>query len=127
MATPGMMVLYVENADVSTAFYTKLLDREPAQSSPSFRAFALDGGLTLAVWAREVVQPAPAPATGGDRGAGMGEVVFIVDRPAKVDALCADWQGQGVKIAAAPAEAVFGRTFLALDPDGHRLRVVAPN
>jgi predicted enzyme related to lactoylglutathione lyase len=43
-----------------------------------------------------------------------------------VEALHADWQGLGVPIAQPPATLDFGRSFVALDPDGHRLRVFKP-
>ncbi|WP_277425783.1 hypothetical protein [Lysobacter enzymogenes] len=38
----------------------------------------------------------------------------------------ADWRGRGWPIVQAPVELDFGRTFVALDPDGHRLRVFSP-
>ena len=36
------------------------------------------------------------------------------------------WVSRGVTIAQAPTDLDFGRTFVALDPDGHRLRVFRP-
>jgi predicted DNA-binding transcriptional regulator YafY len=38
----------------------------------------------------------------------------------------ADWSRRGLKIAQPPTDMDFGRTFVALDPDGHRLRVFVP-
>ncbi len=37
-----------------------------------------------------------------------------------------DWSLRGLPILQAPTNMDFGRTFVALDPDGHRLRVFAP-
>ena len=37
-----------------------------------------------------------------------------------------DWSLRGLPILQAPIDMDFGRTFVALDPDGHRLRVFAP-
>ncbi len=43
-----------------------------------------------------------------------------------VDTTHADWSGRGLTILQRPTDMDFGRTFLAIDPDGHRLRVFAP-
>jgi predicted enzyme related to lactoylglutathione lyase len=65
----------------------------------------------------------------GGRGAGTGprggEIDFTVEDAAAVDATHAAWAKAGRKIAQAPTDMDFGRTFVALDPDGHRLRVLA--
>ncbi len=119
MPDPNLMLLYVEKPKASRAFYADLLDRQPVAESENFAAFALQSGLMLGLWARDKVQP-PAPPLG------IGsEVVFPVASAAAVDALCADWRQRGLPIALEPTELDFGRTFVALDPDGHRLRVFA--
>ncbi len=71
------------------------------------------------------------PITGGadretpahGRAGGGGELAFPVADRAAVLALHADWAGRGLPILQAPADLDFGYTFVALDPDGHRLRV----
>jgi catechol 2,3-dioxygenase-like lactoylglutathione lyase family enzyme len=119
MADPNLTLLYVAKPKTSRAFYAALLDRQPVQESDNFAAFALDSGLMLGLWARDKVEPAAPPA-------GVGaEIVFPVADYAAVDALCADWRGRGLSIAMEPKDLDFGRTFVALDPDGHRLRVFA--
>ncbi|MBB2671410.1 UNVERIFIED_ORG: putative enzyme related to lactoylglutathione lyase [Rhizobium esperanzae] len=40
-----------------------------------------------------------------------------------VDATHADWQAKGANIVMAPTDLDFGRSFVAADPHGHRLRV----
>lgn len=40
-----------------------------------------------------------------------------------VDALHAEWLGKGATILMRPTDLDFGRSFVAADPDGHRLRV----
>jgi hypothetical protein len=50
---------------------------------------------------------------------------FQVADPAAVIALHAEWMARGLSIILAPAKMDFGFTFLACDPDGHRLRVFA--
>jgi predicted enzyme related to lactoylglutathione lyase len=42
-----------------------------------------------------------------------------------VDAVYADWASRGLRILQTPVEMDFGYTFVATDPDGHRLRVYA--
>ncbi len=119
MADPNLMLLYVARSKASRAFYADLLQRQPVEESDNFAAFALDSGLMLGLWARDKVEPAAPPA-------GVGaEIVFPVADYAAVDALCADWRRRGLPIAMEPKELDFGRTFVALDPDGHRLRVFA--
>jgi catechol 2,3-dioxygenase-like lactoylglutathione lyase family enzyme len=119
MPTPNFIILYVDSAEASGAFYRDLLGRAPVQTSPNFVLFALDGGLMLGVWSRHVVEPKAS-------GAGGGEVAFSVKDAAAVASLAAEWRGRGIKILQEPVRLVFGDTFVALDPDGHRLRVFAP-
>jgi catechol 2,3-dioxygenase-like lactoylglutathione lyase family enzyme len=120
MPYPNFLILYVDSPAASGAFYGGLLGREPVEASPTFVLFALDGGLMLGLWSRHTVEPAAAAAGGG------GELAFTVETSDAVDATHADWQARGLAIAQAPAAMDFGRTFVALDPDGHRLRVFAP-
>ena len=54
---------------------------------------------------------------------GGSEIAFMV---ADVDAVHTDWLSRGLTILQAPTDMDFGRTFVAVDPDGHRLRVFAP-
>lgn len=51
----------------------------------------------------------------------------MVKDDAEVERLHAEWRKAGVPIEQELATAVFGRTFVALDPDGHRLRVCTPD
>ena len=81
--------------------------------------FALESGLMLGLWSRHTVEPPP----GG--GPGSVELGFRVEGDADVDAACADWKANGVRILAEPMRLDFGRSFVGLDPDGHRLRVYA--
>jgi catechol 2,3-dioxygenase-like lactoylglutathione lyase family enzyme len=116
---PNCILLYVENPATSAAFYANLLGRPPVESSPTFAMFALASGVMLGLWARRTVEPA-ATSSGG------GELAFAVADVDTVDALHADWSGRGLTILQLPTDMDFGRTFLALGPDGHRLRVFVP-
>jgi catechol 2,3-dioxygenase-like lactoylglutathione lyase family enzyme len=120
MPDPNFLLFYVESAEASAAFYKALLDRQPAQASPNFALFVLPSGLRLGLWSWRDVRPATTAARGG------AELVFTAKDAAAVETTCADWRGRGLRISQEPESMDFGRTFVALDPDGHRLRVFAP-
>ena len=59
MGLPHFILLYVDEPQASSAFYARLLDRQPLDSSPNFVMFALAPDLRLGLWARRDVEPAP--------------------------------------------------------------------
>ncbi|RKH01623.1 drug:proton antiporter [Corallococcus sp. CA053C] len=120
MADPNFVLLYVDSPSASATFYAGLLGKPPVEASPTFAMFALSSGVMLGLWSKHTVEPA-AKATGGG-----AELAFTVEDAAAVRAMHADWSGRGLPIAQAPTDLDFGHTFVALDPDGHRLRVFAP-
>ena len=115
----NFVLLYVESPKQSEAFYAGIFGRPAIESSPTFVMFAMSSGLMLGLWGRDGVKPA-ANAPGG------GEIALAVENADAVDARCAEWRARGLNIVQTPTEMEFGRTFVALDPDGHRLRVFAP-
>jgi len=119
MSDPNFVILYAENPANSAAFYAGLLGKPPVEASPTFAMFALESGVMLGLWAAHTVQPQATVAGGA-------EIAFAVDGIATVNAMHAEWCGKGLKIVQAPTAVDFGFTFVALDPDGHRLRVFAP-
>ncbi|WP_336762111.1 VOC family protein [Asaia sp. VD9] len=119
MAEINTLFLYVADAEASAAFYTHLLGIKPLEASPTVALFLLPSGLTLGVWSKGGVQP--TPTTGG----GGCEIGFKVSCAAKIDEAHADWIAKGAAVAFPPTDLGFGRSFVALDPDGHRLRVYA--
>jgi catechol 2,3-dioxygenase-like lactoylglutathione lyase family enzyme len=121
MPDPNFVLLYVDNPPSSAAFYADLLGKQPVESSPTFAMFALASGVMLGLWSRETVEPAVTSA------AGSGELAIAVPDRDAVETTHADWSARGLKIAQQPTDMDFGRTFVALDPDGHRLRVFAPS
>jgi catechol 2,3-dioxygenase-like lactoylglutathione lyase family enzyme len=116
---PNFFLLYVASPAASAAFYTDLLGHPPVESSPTFAMFALASGLMFGLWARHAVEPAAT-------GAGGGEIALTVGDEKTLHAMHADWAARGLPIAQPPTTMDFGRTFVALDPDGHRLRVFVP-
>ena len=120
MHDPNFVILYVADPVASAAFYTQLLGHAPVEASPTFAMFKLETGTMLGLWSRDTVQPRPNGAPGGS------EIAIAVSAEADVDRLHADWTARGIIIAQAPTAMDFGRTFVALDPDAHRVRVFAP-
>ncbi len=121
MTDPNFVLLYVASPEASAAFYTDLLGKAPVEASPGFAMFALSSGVMLGLWARDTVKP----AAGGTPGA--GELAFCLDSDAQVDERHAAWRARGLEMIQAPCKLDFGYTFVAIDPDGHRLRVFSPS
>jgi catechol 2,3-dioxygenase-like lactoylglutathione lyase family enzyme len=121
MADPNFIILYVDNPTASADFYAELLGKPPVESSPTFVMFALPSGVMLGLWSRHTVEPPAAAAPLG----GGSEVAFAVESRDKVNSLYDAWTGRGLRVAQKPVDMDFGHTFVALDPDGHRLRVFA--
>jgi predicted enzyme related to lactoylglutathione lyase len=113
----SFVILFVADVATSARFYADLLGVEPCEQSPAFAAFALPSGLMLGLWAAKTAIP---PVTAGP---GASEITFTEP---DVDAVHRAWVKKGLRIVAPPADLEFGRTFLAVDPDGHRLRVFRP-
>jgi predicted enzyme related to lactoylglutathione lyase len=121
MFNPNFLLLYVDDPLASAAFYAELLGQTPLESHPTFALFALSSGVMLGLWSKHTVEPAAPAHSGGS------ELAFTVDDADAVRARHAAWAARGLAIAQPPTELDFGHTFVALDPDGHRLRVFAPN
>lgn len=115
----SFLLVYVDDVVKSEAFYASLLGHPAVKSSPTFSMLPAAPGLMLGLWRRDGVRP-PASASGG------GEIAFTAQSNAEVDELCAAWRGKGAVIALEPMTMDFGYTFVALDPDGQRLRVFCP-
>ncbi|MCB8823101.1 VOC family protein [Microvirga rosea] len=121
MSQPHFILLFVDRPEASASFYGGLLDKTPVELSPTFALFALAPGLMLGLWSRHTAAPAvTAPP-------GASEVAFTVADEAAVRATYEAWRQRGVAILQPPEVVDFGVTFTASDPDGHRLRVFAPD
>lgn len=118
---PNLIILYVDNPIVSSGFYQKLFNTEPDVMLPTWVAFSFNNGLNLGLWS----------TTASDFiSCGVGsrtELSFMVKDIQEVDVLYQQWSESGVQIEQEPKNAVFGKTFVALDPDGHRIRVCIPD
>lgn len=116
----NFLLLYVDDPAASAAFYAELLAAPIVEQSPTFAMLPLREGVMLGLWSRHTVEPKSTAAPGAS------EVAFTAADAVTVEAMHADWKRRGLNIAQVPTRMDFGTTFVALDPDGHRLRVFAP-
>jgi predicted lactoylglutathione lyase len=120
MSNVSFILLYVENIARSAEFYSRLLDKPVPEASPNFALLPVGPGLMLGLWRWGDVAPSP------EGGPGAAEIAVTFDDDDAVDAAHERWAAQGASIAQTPTRADFGYNFLALDPDGHRLRAFHP-
>jgi catechol 2,3-dioxygenase-like lactoylglutathione lyase family enzyme len=113
----ALTILLVRDPVRSVEFYRDILGADPAEQSPTFAMFALPSGVAIGLWSSQTVEPAIAGS------AGASELCFMED---DVDGVHAAWVERGIPMAQEPTNLDFGRTFVALDPDGHRVRVFRP-
>ncbi|HRD78650.1 MAG TPA: VOC family protein [Hyphomicrobiaceae bacterium] len=116
----SILLLHVESPAVSAKFYNELFDIPIVEQSPTFAMLPLRDGVMLGLWSRASVEP---KTTGHP---GSSEVAFTVADAAAVSETFTAWKKRGLAIAQTPTRMDFGTTFVALDPDGHRLRVFVP-
>lgn len=119
MPSANHLLLYVADARQSCRFYAELLSLQPVEAQDTFCMFRLPSGVMLGLWGAAGVQPAATPPGGFELG-------FAVASRDEVDALHGQWQARGIRMLQPPTAMDFGYTFTACDPDGHRLRVYAP-
>ena len=110
----GFTLLFVENPQKSIPFYQDILHLKPVQVSPTFVVFALPNDVMLGLWSKHTAEPRVESSPGGF------ELGFATEN---VDELYEELGEKGVTVAQKPTEMDFGRTFLILDPDGHRIRI----
>lgn len=117
MPAPNLFLIYVRDAERSTAFYCDLLEIEPIFTSPRYVAFEVAPGVLFALWTGRPEHATPdTPRT--------CEVGLMLPGPASaVDDTFARWVAKGVQVKEEPHDDVFGRTFVITDPDGNLIRV----
>lgn len=110
----GFTLLFVSNPQTSSLFYQEFFGLKPIEESPTFVMFALNNGVMLGLWSKYTAEPRV------EASPGALEICFPVEN---VDALYEEWGKKHVTVAQKPTDMDFGRTFVVLDPDGHRIRV----
>ncbi len=118
--SPNMILLYVSDPQASALFYGRLFGTEPVELSPGFALFALPSGLMLGLWKKDAVEPRASQMGGG------AEIVLRAESPKAVEEIHAGWAKLDVTILDRPVTRDFGFTFVATDPDHHRIRVFHP-
>lgn len=116
MFTPslGFVLLFVTNPEKSSLFYKDFFEIKPVEESPTFVIFALKNGVMLGLQSKTSAKPCV------EVPAGALEICFPNEN---VDTLYEEWVKKNVTVAQKPIDMPFGRTFVILDPDGHRIRV----
>lgn len=114
------VVFYVEDIESSKSFYAKVFDAKSNVLSPTFVFIPLLSNLSLGLKQLDQTVP-PANKSGGGT-----ELSLIVENEVELNELYLEWRSKEVRFFQQPTELVFGKTFVALDPDEHRIRVFAP-
>lgn len=113
----NLVILFVDRPEVSSHFYRQVFNRDPVESSSTFVMFALPNGVNLGLWSRHTAQPLASAA------AGSSEIALVEKH---VDDLYDAWKRSGITLIQEPITNEAGRNFVAVDPDGHRIRVFWP-
>lgn len=108
------VILFVSNPKESGEFYRKILGINPVDESSTFVLFSLANAGKLGLWATTEAEPKVLGKPGAS------EICF---KEQNVDQLYDQWVKLNIPMAQAPTNMDFGRTFVALDPDGHRIRI----
>ncbi|GAA2028503.1 VOC family protein [Yaniella flava] len=117
MTAPNLFLIYVQDAEAATAFYSDLFDIEPVFTSPRYVAFEVAPGVLFALWTgrnEHAVSTTPRVSEVG---------LMIPGTAAAIDNLYERWVKKNVTVIEAPYDDVFGRTFVVADPDGNLIRV----
>lgn len=117
---PSYVILTVADPLASAAFYGSILGTPLLEAQETFALLRMNDATLLGLWSSRTIQPPVSVA------AGSTELCFTLATRETIDACHETWKAKGLPIVQAPVEADFGYTFTALDPDGHRLRVLAP-
>ena len=118
MSAPNLFLIYVQDAEKATAFYSDLLDLQPCFTSPRYVAFEVAPGVLFAVWTGRNEHAVPVTPRVSEVG------LMVPGSAAAVDDIYAQWVARaGVTVVEEPHDDVFGRTFVVSDPDGNLIRV----
>ncbi|AKZ55910.1 Glyoxalase [Streptomyces ambofaciens ATCC 23877] len=117
MSAPNLFLVYVSDVERATAFYADLFEIEPVMTTPRYVPFEVAPGVLFAVWGGRADLVTPRTPRTSEVG------LMVPGSAAAVDDLHAAWVAKGVTVVEAPHDEVFGRTFVAADPDGNLIRV----
>lgn len=113
---PNLQLIYVSDIKQSTSFYETIFNSKPVFSSPRYVAFSVGSEAFFAIWTGGTTPDISIPR--------FSEIGIMLPSNEAVDQLFEEWaKNPDIKIIREPHDEVFGRTFLAQDPDGHIIRV----
>lgn len=117
MSAPNLFLVYVSDAEASTAFYSDLFELEPVFTSPRYVAFPVAPGVLFAIWTGHSENAVPSTPRTSELG------LMVPADGGGVDGVFERWSAKGVTVREEPHDDVFGRTFVIADPDGNLVRV----
>ncbi len=117
MSAPNLFLIYVSDAEASTAFYGDLFEIEPSFTSPRYVAFEVAPGVLFAIWTGRPENAVPSTPRTSELG------LMVPGGGSAVDDMFTHWAAKGVRVIEEPHDDVFGRTFVVADPDGNLIRV----
>lgn len=117
MPAPNLFIIYVTDIAASTEFYSELFEMDPHFTSPRFVEFRVAAGVGLALWSGK------AESISSATGRTSEVCLNLPGGPEVIERQHRRWCDLGVPIVQGPHNDVFGRTFVAQDPDGNLLRV----
>lgn len=109
--------LYVSDVARSLAFWRQVLQVEPVLELPTYAMLVTSAGNRLGLWQNSAVLP-PVVQPGC-----QSELTLLLDSREAVDRCYQQWLGWDITLLQPPLPSDYGYTFVASDPDGHRLRV----
>lgn len=117
MPAPNLFLVYVQDAEKATEFYSDLFEIQPCFTSPRYVAFEVAPGVLFAVWTGHNEHALPTTPRVSEIG------LMVPGGAAGIDNVYAQWVKKGVSVVEEPHDDVFGRTFVVADPDGNLIRV----
>ncbi len=115
MFTIDSFVFYDTVIHLSIDFYSIDFDCEQTLLSPTFAALTFASNVKITLKQSDALTP-----TGGGT-----ELSIAMTGKQALENLYKEWKAKGIQFEQAPEESVFGINFVAIDPDGHRIRIFA--
>lgn len=113
------IVLYVEDVQLSMSFYERVFECQPKLLSPTFAVVEFAENVKITLKQADALTPSSQVRGGGT------ELSIPATSRIELDNLFEQWKKLSVVFAQEREKSVYGVNFVALDPDGHRLRVFA--
>ncbi|EGR3003517.1 glyoxalase [Vibrio parahaemolyticus] len=117
MFTIDSFVLYVSDIQQSMGFYAKAFDCEPQLLSPTFAALSFAENVKITLKQSNELTPTSEVKGGGT------ELSMPIPDKETFEKLFANWKEKGIEFEQEIEASVFGFNFVAIDPDGHRIRI----